>query len=90
MRSEKVIGKSLEAKVTVKCTAVAENAGISDSELAAACIVSQASIVDNGGGELEIIVEKADGEKCERCWIYSTNTKDCLCERCAGVVAENC
>jgi isoleucyl-tRNA synthetase len=89
MRSEKVIGKSLEAKVTVKCAAVAENAGISDSELATACIVSQASIVNNAGGELEIIVEKADGNKCERCWVYSTSVSDDLCERCARVAGES-
>jgi isoleucyl-tRNA synthetase len=83
-RNEKVIGKSLEAKVTIKT-----NEDLSDvkPELAAACIVSQVEVV-NGGTPLEIIVEKADGEKCERCWIYSTNIKDGLCERCARVVKE--
>ncbi|MCL1903384.1 MAG: isoleucine--tRNA ligase [Oscillospiraceae bacterium] len=84
-RNEKVIGKSLEAKVIIET-----NEDLSDiiSELAEACIVSRV-IVNESNTERLIKVEKAEGEKCERCWIYSENVKDGLCERCGRVVSEN-
>ena len=42
--------------------------------------------------DLAILVEKAQGEKCERCWIYSTElgtdaAHPTLCPRCAKVLA---
>jgi isoleucyl-tRNA synthetase len=46
-------------------------------------------VVIEKGEAFEIIVEKADGDKCERCWIYSSDIKNTLCERCSKVVAEN-
>jgi isoleucyl-tRNA synthetase len=80
-RNEKVIGKSLEAKVTIRT-----NEDLSDvlCELAAACIVSQVFLAD--GESFGITVEKADGDKCERCWTYAA-LKDSICERCSGVIA---
>lgn len=41
-----------------------------------------------------IVVEKAEGETCERCWIVTTEIgKDenhpTLCQRCASVVKES-
>ncbi len=41
-----------------------------------------------------VFVEKARGEKCERCWNYfeSVNPQPCqakLCQRCLGVLKEN-
>ena len=81
-RNEKVIGKSLEAKVVFE-----DYDDLSEivSELAEACIVSQIEC-RKGGGTAKIIVERADGDKCERCWIYSTVIENGLCERCARVV----
>jgi isoleucyl-tRNA synthetase len=81
-RNEKVIGKSLEAKVIIE-----GGEDLSDvvSELAQACIVSQAMWIA-GGEKRNVTVMNADGEKCERCWIYSTEINDNLCERCVGVV----
>lgn len=93
-RNEKVIGKSLEAKVVLYT-----KDDLSDiiSELDKAFIVSQVEIGE-GEGEfsgsvdgLTITVEKATGEKCARCWTYSdTVGKDekhsDLCARCACVV----
>jgi len=42
---------------------------------------------------LSIGVEKALGEKCERCWIYSEDLNvdvafPCTCRRCADVLQE--
>ena len=68
---EKTIKSSLEAKV--KLSAGGEKLEFlkkAESELAEAFIVSEVEINDNNG-ELEIIVEKAEGEKCERCWTIS-------------------
>ncbi len=44
-------------------------------------------------GELKIAVEKADGEKCERCWHWELdvgkNTEHpTLCGRCVGAVKQ--
>ncbi|MCI8500632.1 MAG: isoleucine--tRNA ligase [Oscillospiraceae bacterium] len=97
-RNEKVIGKSLEAKVKLFCTGeLYAFLDVVKDELEDAFIVSQVELAE-GTGEvaaeldgLSITVVKADGEKCERCWEYSTTVGSCaehptLCERCAGVV----
>lgn len=93
-RNEKVIGKSLEAKVVLHT-----NEDLSDilPELAKAFIVSQVELADGEGefsGNVEgltITVEKASGEKCSRCWTYSdtvgkNETHPELCARCARVI----
>lgn len=97
-RNEKVIGKSLEAKVILHCSGeLAAFLEIVKDELAAAFIVSQVELSDGAGEtasdmeELSITVQKADGEKCERCWAYRTTVGECeehptLCARCAAVV----
>jgi len=93
-RNEKVIGKSLEAKVVLYT-----KDDLSDilPELDKAFIVSQVELGE-GEGEfsgsvegLSITVEKATGEKCSRCWTYSDtvgkNEKHPeLCARCASVI----
>lgn len=99
-RSEKVIGKSLEAKITLtpldkETQQVLENL----SNLHQYFIVSEAVLSDEkGSGKaydyVEVIVEKHPGATCERCWVASdTVGKDKehpgLCARCASVVKEN-
>lgn len=95
-RNEKVIGKSLEAKVILHT-----NDDLSDilPVLSKAFIVSQVELADGEGefrGNVEgltITVVKADGEKCARCWTYSDSVgKNAehpdLCERCAKVLTK--
>ena len=84
---DKTIKSSLEAKVTL-CAGGDKLAFLkkAENELAAAFIVSEVVIEDNGG-ELDIAVEKAEGEKCERCWIISRtvgadSTHPTLCAHC--------
>ncbi len=88
---DKTIKSSLEAKVVLKAgkdkLAFLKKA---EPELAAAFIVSSVEIIDNDG-ELEIAVEKAAGEKCERCWIVSetigkNSEHPHLCERCCNIL----
>jgi isoleucyl-tRNA synthetase len=84
---EKTIKSSLEAKITLK--AGGEKLSFlkkAEKELAAVFIVSDVEIADNGG-ELEIFVEKAEGEKCERCWSISktvgqNSEHPTICARC--------
>jgi len=98
-RASKLIGKPLEAKVILYCDDENYNKYVSKTEtLATVLIVSQVSVVKGNGGKAcannagisaEVVV--ADGEKCERCWCYSTEVgKDSdhptLCPRCAAVV----
>ncbi|WP_077601099.1 isoleucine--tRNA ligase [Oceanobacillus sojae] len=99
-RAEKVIGKSLEAKITLaplddETRQVLENV----AHLHQYFIVSEAVIADEKGigkayDYVEVAVEKHPGETCERCWVVSETVgedKDhpTLCARCASVVKEN-
>lgn len=98
-RADKVIGSSLEAKVTLHCTAELAQFlnAIPQAELEDLLIVSQTSIVeDNEGtkGELEglgVSIVHAEGEKCIRCWKYDASVGSheqhpCLCARCASIM----
>ena len=102
-RNEKVIGKSLEAKVTV---AVPENLqGIfaaDDIDFAQFFIVSdfaEGDIAAMPEGTLKldtvsVLVEQASGEKCDRCWTISETVgtdeaHSTLCTRCADVVKKH-
>ncbi|MDO4892919.1 MAG: isoleucine--tRNA ligase [Eubacteriales bacterium] len=68
MIKEKTIKSSLEAKVTLSAGGeTLEFLRQAEPELADAFIVSEVVIADNGA-ELDITAEKAEGEKCERCW----------------------
>lgn len=84
---DKTIKSSLEAKVVL--AASNEKLGFlkkAENELASAFIVSDVEIVENSG-DLEIKIEKAQGEKCERCWVISDTVghdseHPTLCSRC--------
>ncbi|HDA2394754.1 TPA: isoleucine--tRNA ligase [Staphylococcus aureus] len=98
-RNEKVIGKSLEAKVTI-----ASNDKFNASEFLTSFdalhqlfIVSQVKVVDKLDDQAtayehgDIVIEHADGEKCERCWNYSEDLGTVdelthLCPRCQQVI----
>ncbi|UTH17199.1 isoleucine--tRNA ligase [Macrococcus epidermidis] len=97
LRNEKVIGKPLEAKVAV-FTENADDLALLQSfdNLHQLFIVSQAKVSDSAVGtqytNLNVLVERADGEKCERCWNYSTeitaedHEHPHVCPRCLSVL----
>ncbi len=103
-RAEKFIGASLEAKVTLHISDAEFFAKVDalKSELPAVFIVSAVDVVNNGDGEfktdafdgkLAFSVEKASGEKCERCWMYSDTVgtvaeHPTLCARCAHEITK--
>ena len=56
-------------------------------------VVLERAAATNGGTGLKIQVAKAPGEKCERCWNYSTHVGEdkaypTVCERCSEVLGE--
>ncbi len=99
-RNEKVIGKPLEANVTVYTNA--ENAAFLNGcgqDLADLCIVSELEVKDAQceGMEseyfpgLKISIARSSSEKCLRCWkqvksVGQNSKHPALCSRCAGVV----
>ncbi len=89
-RNEKVIGKSLESKVTLYVTDEDKEklGNIDEKELM--LIVSKLEII--GGNDcLEIKVEKYSDFRCERCWKYHDESEindNQLCASCEHVVKE--
>ena len=101
-RNEKKVGKSLEAKVTLytkdaDMLAMLQGFG---GELNTVFIVSGVTLVEGdapagahteGASGVSVLVEPADGCKCDRCWSYSTegeHTEDggFLCARCKAIL----
>ncbi|MGM8364207.1 isoleucine--tRNA ligase [Virgibacillus sp. W0181] len=99
-RNDKVIGKSLEAKIKIT-PKDNETKQVLDMipNLHQLLIVSEAIVSENDTGAKEykhvlVSVEKHAGEKCERCWMSShtvgENEKyEELCTRCAHIVEEH-
>ncbi|PCF42081.1 isoleucine--tRNA ligase [Staphylococcus delphini] len=96
-RNEKVIGKSLEAKVKIGNSPSFDTLAFLEgfNDLHQLFIVSQVELVEEAQGEVYqhgiIEIAKADGEKCARCWNYSESLGsvgelDDLCPRCQEVV----
>jgi isoleucyl-tRNA synthetase len=102
-RVKKLIGHPLDASVAIH--AVGENIDILNRYkdiLKDVFIVSSASILSEKGSDafesqeiegLSIVIEKASGEKCQRCWTYDETTGknsafENACERCCKALSE--
>ncbi len=101
-RAEKMIGKSLDAKVTVYANNDEAYNTLSafEDELATTYITSQAYVLKGDAPEgaytetqtgIAVAVAPADGCKCDRCWSYSTkgvtdSDGGFLCERCKNLI----
>lgn len=99
-RNGKIIGKSLEAKITlVPRDAETRNVLKEIPNIHQLLIVSDATVVESApdAGEyrfVNIAVEKHPGQKCERCWISSETVGEDgdhpeLCTRCADIIKEH-
>ncbi|MEZ4484035.1 MAG: class I tRNA ligase family protein [Syntrophotaleaceae bacterium] len=101
-RNSKLVGHSLDARVLLEAPAGPVAALLEEyrDELASLFIVSQAELSSNlegfQAGEavpgLKIRIEKAQGDKCERCWNYSVTvgadeSHPSACERCREALA---
>ncbi|MBS4189150.1 isoleucine--tRNA ligase [Bacillus sp. FJAT-49705] len=100
-RNEKVIGKSLTAKVTMYVNEKAKNLLDSiDENVQQLFIISGFEVAGKYEDAPEdalkfentaIVISKAEGETCERCWIVTPEVGqvdefETLCPRCADVV----
>lgn len=91
-RNEKRIGSSLEAKVILNADKDTTMFLMDVYEqLRYIFIVSQVEVHESDSFGVKI--EKADGEKCERCWNYSTRVGEfekypTVCERCFAALEE--
>ncbi len=97
-RNAKTIGGSLEAEVRVAAPAGAyEVLARNERWLRPIFITSGVALEKaaggNGAGALQVQVKKASGQKCERCWNYSTRVGEnpaypTICERCVAALEE--
>ncbi len=102
-RASKTIGKSLDAKVAVYSDSDEHKALLESfaDDLATVFIVSQVILCDGAAPEgaftetesgIAVLVEKADGCKCDRCWTYSTkgvsDGEGFICERCRKILEQ--
>lgn len=99
-RKAKIIGKPLEAKVTLFADGELKDfLTAAEAQLPEIFITSSVEIA-NGNGEvkgdvdgLSVTVSRAEGEKCERCWKFSKTVGDSaehptLCAECAEIMAQ--
>ncbi len=99
-RNEKIIGKPLEAKVTLFAQGELYDFLKSVEASLPEIFITSAVNVESGEGSvkgdvegLSVTVDKAEGEKCERCWKYSDTVGSdsehpTLCKCCADVMKE--
>jgi isoleucyl-tRNA synthetase len=95
-RNAKLIGSGLEARIEIAAPApVYTLLARYEDQLRYAFIVSQVALVkiDEPDAAVGVKVERAEGEKCERCWNYSTRVGESAryptaCERCVEALAE--
>ena len=86
-RAEKVIGHSLNAKITIHADKQnLEFLKQNEELLQEVCIVSQVEIIPDATFKIEVSL--ADGEKCERCWMYSISVGEdkenpTICHKCS-------
>jgi isoleucyl-tRNA synthetase len=96
-RNQKLIGANLQAQVTL--TAVDPVFSVLErfkNDLRYFFIVSAVELkkgAGNGDAPVVVQVSKAPGEKCERCWNFSTHVGEdrnypTVCERCSAVLKE--
>ena len=101
-RNAKVIGKSLEAHLTVYPNEVVKTLlGAVDSNVAQLLIVSELTIAEGTAPEgavsfedVAFTVERAAGEVCDRCRRIDPTTAErsyhaVICDHCASIVEEN-
>jgi isoleucyl-tRNA synthetase len=96
-RQNKLIGSGLEAQIKIiAAEPVYSTLQRNAEQLRALFIVSQATVEEGqplAGATVNVEVGKAPGEKCERCWNYSTHVGEdknypTVCERCSAVLQQ--
>jgi isoleucyl-tRNA synthetase len=84
-RNNKVIGKSFEAALTLQLSKEWQAYLASlKTNIQQVLIISQLLITD--GSDISIVVTKANGTTCERCWQVVEQVDEGLCLRCVSIV----
>jgi isoleucyl-tRNA synthetase len=95
-RTDKLIGASTEAKLILKVADPHLYALLEEraAELRYLFITSQVELIkaETEAAELQVVVQRAEGKKCVRCWNYSPRVGEFaehpeLCERCVAALA---
>jgi isoleucyl-tRNA synthetase len=97
-RNDKLIGSSVEAALKITAPRqVYEVLARHEADLRYLFIVSAVTLEEapsgNGSAVVTVQVSKAPGQKCERCWNYSTHVGEdksypTVCERCSAALKE--
>jgi isoleucyl-tRNA synthetase len=96
-RKSKLVGNSLEARLDIRCGGRAfDYLGSFGEQLRFLLLVSQATLsLDSGlaGDDIEVVVTRAEGSKCERCWNFapevgSYSDTPTVCSRCRSALKE--
>jgi isoleucyl-tRNA synthetase len=93
-REEKVIGSGLEAAVTLEAPAETYSLLVEyETQLPALFIVSQVELRQGALETMAVRVDRARGDKCERCWKYTLDVgRDeaypTICQPCTEAVKE--
>jgi isoleucyl-tRNA synthetase len=97
-RVQKMIGKPLEAQVTITATEQVYSVLARHREqlkyyFIVSAVTLEPGTSGNGTGGVRVQVSSADGKKCERCWNYSIHVGEdrnypTVCERCSTVLRE--
>lgn len=94
-RASKLIGSSLEARVEIKAKAETVYSLKQMEDAEGFFIISQLALVQVPDDHpVDILVSKAEGQKCPRCWMWSTGVGDNtnypeVCPRCASVLEQS-
>src|SRR5262249_53582669 len=97
-RQQKVIGSSVEAQVRISAPEELlrllerNKSGLKELFIVSGVELEKAP-AGNGSSPITVQVSRAPGEKCERCWTYSTHVGEdklypTVCERCSPVLAQ--
>jgi isoleucyl-tRNA synthetase len=93
-RQEKFIGAPLEARVRIAANGdLYPLLSAYTNELPGLFIVSQVDVTSAPGADLNIVIQRAGGVKCERCWKYTEDVGSdpsfpTICASCADVVRQ--
>jgi isoleucyl-tRNA synthetase len=108
-RKEGQIGNSLQGQVDIYTTDKKIYSYLKDfkEQLEIVFIVSKVNLIDNNNynenenifngeevPEISVVIKKAPGQKCERCWCYSETVGEdsqypTICQKCVNVLREN-
>jgi isoleucyl-tRNA synthetase len=96
-RKRKLIGNAVEAKVEIQASpALLPFLQSFEKDLCTILIVSALELkpAPPDGPELSVVVHRAPGQKCERCWTYretvgSSRDHPTICDRCVAVLGSS-